>query len=53
MRVYALRHTLVIAEGSGIQQKNVKEPTPKYESAIKDFVTFGILDAESTGTQAK
>lgn len=41
--------SMVIAEGTGNQHKNVKELIQKYESDMKDFGTLSVLNGESTG----
>jgi len=41
--------SLIIAEGTGNQHKNVKELILKYEKDCRDFGTLSVLNGESTG----
>lgn len=41
--------SLVIAQGTGNQHKNVKELIQKYQKDIRDFGTLSVLNGESTG----
>lgn len=45
----AFTDSLVIAQGTENQYKNVKELIQKYERDMKDFGTLSVLNGESTG----
>ncbi len=42
-------NSLIIAEGTGNQHKNVKELIQKYQKDVKEFGTLSVLNGESTG----
>ncbi len=49
IRNEAFTDSLVIAQGTENQHKNVKELIQKYERDMKDFGTLSVLNGESTG----
>jgi len=45
----AFTTSLIIADGTGVKHRNVKELFSKYEAEMKSFGTFSVSNAQSTG----
>lgn len=41
--------SLIIAEGTNVKHKNIKELIVKYEKELLDFGAFSVSNVESTG----